>query len=137
VVPKRPYQDAAVPDAETEAKLKERGEEEDCDRWFNQARPMIKVRKTWRENWLANEENDMCSNDSQSDSEEMEGDSGRVHHGPDDTTRKEVLEVNMVLVIPAEFWVPDSKVAELTVRVECAIFEKPARPGEHMRSLYI
>jgi hypothetical protein len=47
-----------------QAELAEKREEDVCDKWFNQARPMTGIRKTWREQCLAREENVTDSDDS-------------------------------------------------------------------------
>jgi hypothetical protein len=47
-----------------QAELAEKREEDVCDKWFNQARPMTRIRKTWREQRLAREENVTDSDDS-------------------------------------------------------------------------
>jgi hypothetical protein len=44
----------------------------------------------------------------------------------------------MVFVIPEEFRAPgDSDVVELAVEAEQAVFEKPTKPGGHMKLLYV
>jgi hypothetical protein len=43
----------------------------------------------------------------------------------------------MVFVILEEFLMPKTKVAELCVGIERAVFERPSKPGEHMKPLYI
>jgi hypothetical protein len=47
------------------------------------------------------------------------------------------MEINMVFTIPAEFRAPIEDVAELTLGVERAVFEKPDNPGAHMKPLFI
>jgi hypothetical protein len=47
------------------------------------------------------------------------------------------MEVNMLFVIPEEFRAPKSDVAELALGAERVVFEKPAKPGEHMKPLYV
>jgi hypothetical protein len=47
------------------------------------------------------------------------------------------LDINMVFVISVEFQAPNTEVAELCTGAERAVFEKPARPGEHIKPLYI
>jgi hypothetical protein len=113
--------------------LAEKGEEDARDKWFNQMRPMIGVKRTWREKQLAREENGMDSDDSHV-GYDMEG------HNDEDHTRADTraLDVNMVFVIPIEFWVPDTPdVSELIVGVKHAVFERPVKPGGHMKPLYI
>jgi hypothetical protein len=60
--------------------------EKERDEWFNQARPMTTVKKTWREKRLVREE---CN-----DSEETDLSSG------DDECQ---MDVNVVFELPAEF----------------------------------
>jgi hypothetical protein len=43
--------------------LAEKRDDEEHDRWFNRARPMMKVKQTRQEKWLAREENN-SNNDS-------------------------------------------------------------------------
>jgi hypothetical protein len=33
-----------------QVELAEKKEEDECDKWFNQARPMTGVKRTWRKN---------------------------------------------------------------------------------------
>jgi hypothetical protein len=47
----------------------EKRAEEERDRWFNMAWPMIKPKKTWREKWLAQEEHGA---DNSNDQDEFE-----------------------------------------------------------------
>jgi hypothetical protein len=47
------------------------------------------------------------------------------------------MEVNMMFTIPAEFCAPRHDVVELVVGVERAVFEKPKKAEEHMKSLFI
>jgi hypothetical protein len=47
--------------------MEKREEEEECDHWFNQAWPIIKTEKTWREKRLAREENGTGSSANTSD----------------------------------------------------------------------
>jgi hypothetical protein len=106
-------------------------EEAACDAWFNQARPMIEPRRTWREKRLAKEEGDVDS--SSSSTSEGKGSSTI------DTTEPgaRAFEVNMVYTIPEEFRALETEVAELALGVERAVLKKPLKPGEHMRPLYI
>jgi hypothetical protein len=43
----------------------------------------------------------------------------------------------MVFPIPKEFRAPETEVTKLALGAERAMFEKPLKPGEHMRPLYI
>jgi hypothetical protein len=47
------------------------------------------------------------------------------------------MDVNMVFMIPAEFWAPTEDIGELALGVECVVFEKPENPGGHMKPLFI
>jgi hypothetical protein len=61
-----------------------------------------------------------------------------VEFGDEGRTNIEALNINMVFVILAEFRAPEaSDVAELLVGTERAGFEKPTKPGEHMKPLYV
>jgi hypothetical protein len=110
--------------------------EEERDAWFEQARPMTKVKRMWRERRLVREEGDNSGSDSSGELEEKANpgkggdDSANPHH-------METLDVNMVFIIPAKFWVPENEVAELTVDAERAVFEKLENINEHMKILFI
>jgi hypothetical protein len=47
------------------------------------------------------------------------------------------MEVNMVFALPAEFRVPEAEVAELILGPKNATFEKPERPEQHLKPLFI
>jgi hypothetical protein len=47
------------------------------------------------------------------------------------------MDVNMVFMIPIEFYAPTKDVMELALGVECVMFEKPENLGAHMKPLYI
>jgi hypothetical protein len=47
------------------------------------------------------------------------------------------LDINMVFVLLEEFRAPNNGVAQLFAGAERVVFEKPARPGEHMKPSYI
>jgi hypothetical protein len=49
----------------------------------------------------------------------------------------EVFEVNMVFAILEEFLMPETEVAELALGAERVVLEKPSKPSEHMKPLYI
>jgi hypothetical protein len=92
------------------AELAEKKEEEEHDKWFNQARPM---RQTWREKRLAREKG-IDSEDSRDNCDLKEDNA--IESGDEGRTNTEALNVNMVFVIPAEFRAPEaSDVAELTI----------------------
>jgi hypothetical protein len=129
-------------------------EEEERDYWFNHLRPMNKPKQTWREKWLAKEE-DGTSSDS-SGEEEVEvtsakGDSNprsgsgnpevgnRNPSGKEDRREEELtwMDVNMVFMISIEFRAPMEDVVEFALGAERAVFEKPENPGTHMKPLFI
>jgi hypothetical protein len=90
------------------------------DKWFNRARPMTTIKKTWREKMLAREERD--------DDEDIESSS-------ENDARQ--VEVNMVFELPSEFQIPEDEVAELALGAKAAVFQKPERLGVHMKPLFI
>ena len=47
------------------------------------------------------------------------------------------MDVNMVFVLPAEFRAPEAEVAELVLGRKHATFEKPEKPGQHLKPLFI
>jgi hypothetical protein len=47
------------------------------------------------------------------------------------------MDVSMVFMIPTELCAPTKNVAELALGVEHAVFEKPEKPGAHMKPLFI
>jgi hypothetical protein len=58
----------------------------------------------------------------------------------DDATRTPdtgTMDINMVFIIPVVLWALGEEVAKLAVEADIAMFVKPAKEGEHMRSLYI
>jgi hypothetical protein len=114
----------------------EKREEDERDRWCNQARSVITVKWTWMEKRLAKEERD----DSSDSDDNREKDSTVSTMKEGDATEHEkhmVLDVNMVFEIPTEFRAPESSVAELSLGAEGAMFEKPKKAGEHMKPLFI
>jgi hypothetical protein len=86
------------------------------DNWFNQARPVIMTKKTWREKRLAREEG---NNSEGSSCDSNGGSQGR-------------MEVNMVFEMLAEFRAPDEGVADLALGAKVAVFNKPEGLGTHM-----
>jgi hypothetical protein len=96
---------------------------------------VIKPKKTWREKRLAREEGNV---DSSYSPDEFEDDKGSGTKDGEAVDMGVTLDVNMVFVLPQEFRAPnDDGVAQLCIGVERAIFEKPAKAGEHMKPLYI
>ena len=47
------------------------------------------------------------------------------------------MEINMVFALPAEFRVREAEVAELVLGPKNAIFEKPEKPEQHLKPLFI
>jgi hypothetical protein len=72
------------------------------DEWFNQARPMMSPKKTWREKRLAREE---CS------------DGEDTNHGSG-----EDIGVNKIFVLPTEFRATEKEVMELALGAKMASF---------------
>jgi hypothetical protein len=103
--------------------MTEKMEEEERDRWFNEDRPMVIPKKTWREKRLAREEKD-DDNSSGSDKEES-------------TEAQGDMDINMVFVLPTEFRAGEGDVAELTLGAERAVFEKTSEQGSHLKPLYV
>jgi hypothetical protein len=64
---------------------------------------MTKVKRTWWEKWLAKEENGTDSDDSQSGSERKNEGNGMMDSRPRQHVGEEMLDVNMVFMMPAEF----------------------------------
>jgi hypothetical protein len=102
--------------------LEEKRREEQRDRWFNQEQPMEVTRKTWKQKRIEREEQDDGSG---SDAESDKGQGA------------ETANINMVFHLPMEFALPETEVAELNLRCERAMFEKPEKLGQHMKPLYI
>jgi hypothetical protein len=106
------------------------------DRWFNQARPMVIHKPTWREKRLAKEEGDDCS-DSDDSQEKGEGavttEAGIVVGQASSV----VLDMKMVFEIPAEFRAPKSSVVKLSLGAERAVFEKHEKTSEHTKPLFV
>jgi hypothetical protein len=127
--------------------LAEKREEEQRGPWFNQIRPMTKVKQTWHEKRLAREENGnsrgsrseeevgVTSDKGESTSDEGNSnlDKGEDQHEDCPTQ----MEINMVFTITAEFRAPTEDVAELTLGAEHVVFKKPDNPGLHKKPLLI
>ena len=47
------------------------------------------------------------------------------------------MDVNMVFALPAEFRAPEAEVAELVLGPKNATFEKPEKPEQHLKPLFI
>uniref|UniRef100_A0A804RKJ7 Uncharacterized protein n=1 Tax=Zea mays TaxID=4577 RepID=A0A804RKJ7_MAIZE len=87
--------------------MTEKMKEEERDRWFNEDRPMVIPKKTWREKRLAREEkdDDTSSGSDKEESAEAQGD----------------MDINMVFVLPTEFRAGEGDEAELTLGAERAL----------------
>jgi hypothetical protein len=108
--------------------------EDERDAWFAQARPMIKPKKTWREKCFAREVNGTDSSEGQGEFEIWER-SGMTKE--DEDMAQPSLDINMVFVIPEEFHMLGTEIAELCVGVERAVFKRLPKLREHMKPLYI
>jgi hypothetical protein len=98
---------------------------------------MIPAKKIWRQKRLTREENGTDSDDSQDSTEKAREHDASDNEGDITRPSNEAFEVNMVFTLPVEFRAPEHSVAELDLRAERAVFEKPAVAGEHMKPLYI
>jgi hypothetical protein len=90
------------------------------DEWFNRARPVTTIKKTWMEKRLAREERD--------DDEDTE---------PSSKNDECQVEVNMVFELPSEFRITEDEVAELALGAKAVVFQKPERLGVYMKPLFI
>jgi hypothetical protein len=118
--------------------IEENIREEERDRWFNKARPMVMIKRTWGGGGerLAKEEGE--------DTSSSEGDNN-LDVSQEEVVTEEVIglvvamtmDVNMVFAILEEFRAPESEVVELTLGAERAVFEKPVEVGKHMKPLFI
>jgi hypothetical protein len=100
---------------------------------------MTGVKQTWQEKRLAREE---CSGDSSADESptNLGSTNGVESKDGDDATRPPdtgTMDINMVFVILVVLWALGEEVAKLAVEADIAMFKKPVKEGEHMRSLYI
>jgi hypothetical protein len=117
--------------------LAEKREEEQRFLWFNQIRPMTKVKQTWLEKQLAREQNGSSSveevgiNSDKGESTSDKGNSNLDNGEHQQEERPTRMEINMVFTILAEFCAPIEDVAELTLGAEHVMFEKPDNPGVH------
>jgi hypothetical protein len=116
--------------------IAEKREEDDHDRWFNQAHPMVVVTQTWREKHLAKEEGD-GSSDSDDGRERGKTVSTTEECSTTEHEKGMVLDVNMVFEVSVEFHAPESSVVEMSLGAERAVFEKPKRAGKQMKPLFI
>jgi hypothetical protein len=97
----------------------------------------VQTKKTWKEKCIAKEEESYDGEDSQVTPEE-ESNHSVMHDSHDGAhSGKEMLEVNKVFTLPTEFRMPEFAMAEQRCGAERAVFEKPAKAGEHMKPLYI
>jgi hypothetical protein len=133
--------------------LAEKKEEEQRDYWFNCLRLMTKVKQTWREKWLAKEENDNSGDSNSEEEVEVTSDkggsipesgngnprSGNGNPGEEEDRREEQptqMDINLVFTILAELHAPVD-ITELMLGAGCVVFEKPGKPGAHMKPLFI
>jgi hypothetical protein len=47
------------------------------------------------------------------------------------------MDINMVFALPAEFRAPELEIAELVLGPGRAMFEKPEKPNQHLKPLFI
>jgi hypothetical protein len=119
------------------AELMENQEEEERDCWFNQARPVVKAKKTWREKCLAREENNTDS-DTSTSKEGSDEDSPPKAEGEEQMScSMEEMEVNMVFTILGEFHALGHEAIAMALGPKKAVFDKPGEAGRHMRPLFI
>jgi hypothetical protein len=115
--------------------LAEKKEEEERYYWFNHLWPRNKPKQTWREKWLAREENGSSAEEevevtsAKGDSNTGSGSgnpesSNRNPGGKEDLREEEPtrMDVNMVFMISAEFWAPMEDIAELALGAGRAMF---------------
>jgi hypothetical protein len=88
---------------------------------------VIKPKQTWREQRLAREENSTDSEGSQVELETGESTGVKVGSGDIVQSSNEAMDMNMVFLVPSDFCMPESEVAEMVVGVRRAVFEKPAK----------
>jgi hypothetical protein len=134
--------------------LTEKKEEDERDYWFNRLCPMTKPKQTWREKWIAKEENGSSGDssgeeevevtsakgDSNSGSGNANPESGNHNSGGKEDRREEEptrMDVNMVFMILLEFHAPMEDITELALGAKCAMFKKPENPGTHINPLFI
>jgi hypothetical protein len=86
---------------------------------------------------LAREENSSDIDSNHSENGEERKLATEEHDGKAHGSEKTSMDVNMLFMIPAEFWAPEENVVELVLGIERAVFEKPKNAGEHMKSLFI
>jgi hypothetical protein len=112
-------------------KLRKDEAEKRRDEWFNEARPMIHVRKEWKAKPVvvssptpSEDEDDLLSNDG----------SPVIRNGsPPDN-----MEINMVFTLPLEFRaVEESETTQLCLGPKEATFQKPDESSRHLKPLYI
>jgi hypothetical protein len=74
---------------------------------------VVNLKQTWREKRLDREENGTDGDDSQSEDEKKHKDSVEAGREVREVVKDEVLDVNKVFIISAEFCAPEPKVAEV------------------------
>lgn len=101
--------------------IREEQAEKKRDEWFNQAKPMMPAKMTWKEKRIAKEEA------STADDMDIDEISESKTESPGN------FDINMVFLLPTEFRAPETEVAELDLGPENAILEKPEDPGQHLK----
>jgi hypothetical protein len=71
------------------------------------------------------------------DRRQIGGDTSGSESSENDEDIPTDMEVNMVFALPAEFRAPEVEVAELVLGPKNAIFEKPEKPEQHLKPLFI
>jgi hypothetical protein len=118
--------------------IEEKQREDEHDRWFNQARPMIKVKGTSREKRLTREEGeDESTNSEDGYLEERQEKALMGEKGGEGQPGAHIMDVNVVFIIHEEFHALEKEVVTLALGAERAIFEKPIKMGKHMKPLFI
>jgi hypothetical protein len=98
---------------------------------------MVPTQLTWKEKWLAKEDESGDTNEDTFAQPSTEVVADEEVSTADDQIERDMMEVNMVFIIPDEFCAPGSEVAELNPWVERAVFEKLEQGGEHMKPLFV
>lgn len=85
--------------------ISEKKAEEECDKWFNEVRPVTVQKRTCTEKRLDKEEHGSETDSSPSA----------------DEAKEDTVDVNMVFQLQAEFCLPESEVVQLTLEAERAV----------------
>jgi hypothetical protein len=137
--------------------IREEIAEKKRDEQFNRDKPMVPT-QIWREKRIAAEENktadETLADDRVADVDDdlapqktwQEHTIEEINKITDDTSDEGSennddvptdMEVNMVFALPAEFRAPEVDVAELVLGPKNATFEKPEKPEQHLKPLFI